>query len=243
MKDKIKQNLNQERETKILDFDGGNGSSIPILIEIAREHSAPLDVTIYDRKSTDIAEQLLIDNDFKRKGNTFTKNSLRFNIEPASTDFFRFLRGKEFDLSMSLDGSISAIPSQETRHDIIGALSIVSNRLVLTFVADDYYMDDVTLGRSRGLDRGEILLNGLNGMKSCGNDERAVTCGVYDEGQVKNILTAYGAQDIEVFRQDQHPMLAIFTCLASCFKTKMLGVVAKGKAVKLAGEVVNQITR
>lgn len=232
MKNKIKQNLNQETETTILDFDGGNGSSIPMLLEIAREHPEPLKITIIDRRSAAIAEQLLLDNGFEQEGKVFSKDNLRFNIISKPEYLMQAIYSSApFDLSIALGDKISAIAPQTLRHDVIKAISDVSDRMALSFKSDDYHMEDLTFARSRGYERGEIVANGPDGLQ---------TCGVYDERQVKNILTAYGAKEIEVFKQDQHPMLAIFTCIGSCFKSKMLGAVAKGKAARLDGRLITR---
>jgi hypothetical protein len=234
MKNKIKQSLNQDSQTKILDFAGGNGSSIPMLLEIAREHPAPLDVTIIDRRSTAIAEQLLLDNGFEQQGVTFRKDNLKFNIVSNPEYLTQAIYSSTFDLSLALGDKISAITPAKLRHDVIKSITDVSNKMILSFKAEDNYLDDLSFARSRGNPRGEILVNGPDGLQ---------TCGVYHETQVREILSEVGAKDIEVFREGQHPIAEVITCVASCFNAKTLGVVAKGKAVKLAGEVVNQIER
>jgi hypothetical protein len=234
MKNKIKQNLNQDTETKILDFDGGNGSSIPMLLEIAREHPAPLDVTIIDRRSTAIAEQLLLDNGFEQQGVTFKKDNLKFNIVSNPEYLTQAIYSNTFDLSLALGDRISAITPIKLRHDVIKSITDVSNKMILSFKSEDNYLDDLSFARSRGNPRGEILVNGSDGLQ---------TCGVYDETRVREILSEVGAKDVEVFREGQHPIAEVITCVASCFNAKTLGVVAKGKAIKLTGEIANQMER
>jgi hypothetical protein len=234
MKNRIKQNLNQDTETKILDFDGGNGSSIPMLIEIAREHPAPLDVTIIDRRSATIAEQLLADNGFKYETGKFAKDNLKFTIVADPEYLMQVIYSNTFDLSLALGDRISAITPIKLRHDVIKSITDVSNKMILSFKSEDNYLDDLSFARSSGHPRGEILVNGPDGLQ---------TCGVYHEAQVREILSEVGAKDVEIFREGQHPIAEVITCVASCFNAKTLGVVAKGKAVKLTGEVVNQMER
>jgi hypothetical protein len=231
MKNRIKQNLNQDTETKILDFDGGNGLSIPMLIEIAREHPAPLDVTIIDRRSAAIAKQLLVDNGFEQEGNTFRKDNLKFNIVSNPEYLTQAIYSNTFDLSLALGDRISAITPIKLRYDVIKGITDVSNKMILSFKAEDNYLDDLSFARSSGHPRGEILVNGPDGLQ---------TCGVYHEAQVREILSEVGAKDVEIFREGQHPIAEVITCVASCFNAKTLGVVAKGKAVKLNE---NQMTR
>ena len=234
MKNRIKQNLNQDSQTRILDFEGGNGSSITMLIEIAREHSAPLDITIIDRRSAASAEKLLLDNGFVQDGNTFEKDNLKFNIISKPEYLMQAIYSSgQFDLSFALGDKISTIAPQKLRHDVIKGLTDVSKKMILSFKAEDNYADDLKFARSMGYERGEIVVSGADGLQ---------TCGVYDEGQVRNILTAVGARDLEIFREGQHPAAEVITCVASCFNAKTIGVIANGKAVKLTGNV-NQMER
>ena len=76
MKDKIKQNLNPEYETRILDFDGGNAKSITMLMELASEHSQIIDVTVLRRDNPDSTIDCLLTNGFERNGSSFKKNNL-----------------------------------------------------------------------------------------------------------------------------------------------------------------------
>jgi hypothetical protein len=234
MKTRIKQFLNQDTQTQILDFGGGNGESIPLLIEIAREHPAPIEVTIIDRASADIAGQLLAGNGFAQDGHTFEKDNLKFNIISNPEYLMQAIYSSgQFDLSFALGDKISTIAPQKLRNSVIRGITDVSKKMILSFKSEDNYMDDLSFARSRGYEQGEIIVNGADGLQ---------TCGVYDEGQVRNILTAVGAKDLEIFREGQHPAAEIITCIASCFNAKTIGVVANGKAVKLAGNV-NQMTR
>jgi hypothetical protein len=234
MKGKIKQFLNQDSQTRILDFGGGNGKSIPMLIEIAGEHLAPIEVTIIDRRSAAIAEQLLLDNGFTQDGNSFQKDNLKFNIISNPEYLMQAIYSSgQFDLSFAFGDKISTIAPQKLRNDVIQGITDVSKKMILCFKAEDNYVDELKFARSRGYEQGEIIANGADGLQ---------TCGVYDESQVRNILTAVGAKDLEIFREGQHPAAEIITCVASCFNAKTIGVVANGKAVELAGNV-NQMTR
>ena len=235
MKSKIQQSLNQDKETKILNFDAGDGQAIPMLLEIAQKHPAPLLVTIIDRRRTDKAEQLLLSAGFNQEGTTFKRDSVTFNMIANPNHLIQTIYSSgPFDLALALGDRLSAVAPQMLRYDVLIAITNVSNKMALSFKADDYHMEDLSFARSRGYERGEILTNGPDGLQ---------TCGVYDVDQLKNVMKATGATNIEVFKQDEHPLLAILPGVGSCFKTRMLGVVAKGKAVRLADGVVNQIGR
>jgi len=227
MKNKIKQNLNQDTETRILDFDGGDRSSIPMLIEIAREHEEIIDVTIIDRNNSNPAIACLQENGFIQRGSSFRKENLFFNVLQPQPNFIDQIEQQPaFDLCIAPNERLSAVPGIRLRENTVAALANCSTKMILSLASDDMYLPDQSFARSRGNPRGEILRNGPQGLQ---------TFGLFDHKRINDLMKSTGVEEPELFIEEPK---GFFEWIVSGFKTKTHGIVSNGKASRLDGHLI-----
>lgn len=231
MKNKIKQNLNPEYETRILDFDGGNAKSIAMLMELASEHSQIIDVTVLRRSNPDITIDCLLANGFERNGSSFRKDNLFFNVlqPPANGDFIAQIeRQHGFDICLALDESLSAVPHVRLREITFHALANCAAKMIFTVASMDMYLQDQAFARSIGNPRGEILRNGANGLQ---------TFGLFNKERIGDLVGRIGIEEPEIFIEEPKSMI---DWISSGFATKTHGVVSNGKATRLDGRLTKR---
>jgi len=231
MKSKIKQNLNQETETRILDFDGGNANSIAMLMELASEHSQIIDVTVLRRDNPDSTIDCLLINGFERNGSSFRKNNLFFNVlqPPADGDFIAQIEQQHgLDICLALDEKLSAVPEVRLREITFHALANCAAKMIFTLASMDMYFEDQAFARSKGNPRGEILRNGSNGLQ---------TFGLFNKERIGDLVGRVGIEEPEIFIEEPKSMI---DWILSGFKTKTHGVVSNGKATRLDGRLIKK---
>lgn len=231
MKKRIKENLNQESETRILDFDGGNAKSITMLMELASEHSQIIDVTVLRRDNPDITIDCLLVNGFERNGSSFRKNNLFFNIlqPPADGDFIAQIENQQaFDICLALDEKLSAVSGARLREITFHALANCSAKMIFSLASMDMYLDDQKFARSKGNARGEILRLGANGLQ---------TFGLFNKNRINDLVGRIGIDEPEIFIEEPKGMIA---WVSSGFATKTHGVVSNGKATRLDGRLIKR---
>lgn len=232
MKNRIKQNLNPEYETKILDFDGGNGSSIPMLIEIAREHEEIIDVTIIDRNNSNPAIACLQENGFIQNGSSFRKENLFFNVlqPPADGDFIAQIEQQHaFDMCIALDESLSEIEGARLREITFHALANCSAKMLFSLASTDMHWKELAHASMRGVTTGEITRKNADGTYSA--------VGLFDKNRINNLVGRIGIDEPETFIEEPSGTIE---WVRSGFKTKTHGVVSNGKATRLDGRLIKR---
>jgi len=232
MKNKIKQNLNPEYETRILDFDGGNAKSITMLMELARDHSQIIDVTVLRRNNPDITVDCLLANGFERNGSSFRKNNLFFNVlqPPANGDFIAQIEQQHgFDMCIALDESLSEIEGVRLREITFHALANCSAKMLFSLAATDMYWKELAHASMRGVTTGEITRKNADGIW------RPV--GLFDKNRINNLVGRIGIDEPETFIEEPKGMI---DWISSGFATKTHGVVSNGKATRLDGRLIKR---
>lgn len=227
MKNRIKQNLNQDTETRILDFDGGNGASIPMLIELAREYREVIDVTIIDRNNAAPALACLQENGFIQIGSSLRKENLFFYVLRPQPNFLDQIEQQPaFDLCIAPNERLSAVPGIRLRENTVAALVNCSTKMILSLASNDMYLQDQSFARSSGNPRGEILRNGPHGLQ---------TFGLFDHERINDLMQSAGIREPETFIEEPK---GFFEWIVSGFKTKTHGIVSNGKASRLDGHLI-----
>jgi hypothetical protein len=232
MKNKIKQNLNQEIETRILDFDGGNAKSIAMLMELASDHSQIIDVTVLRRDNPEITIDCLLTNGFERNGSSFRKNNLFFNVlqPPADGDFIAQIEQQHgFDICLALDEKLSAVPEVRLREITFHALANCSAKMLFSLAATDMYWKELGHASMRGVTTGEITRKNADGIYE--------PVGLYDIKRINNLVGRIGIDEPETFIEEPSGMI---DWVRSGFKTKTHGVVSNGKATRLDGRLIKR---
>jgi len=232
MKDKIKQNLNPEYETRILDFDGGNAKSITMLMELASEHPQIIDVTVLRRDNPDSTIDCLLANGFERNGSSFRKNNLFFNVlqPPADGDFIAQIEQQHgFDICIALDEKLSAVPEVRLREITFYALANCSAKMLFSLAATDMYWKELGHASMRGITTGEITRKNADGI--------CEPVGLYDIKRINNLVGRIGIDAPETFVEEPSGMI---DWVRSGFKTKTHGVVSNGKATRLDGRLIKR---
>jgi hypothetical protein len=231
MKKRIKENLNQESETRILEFDGGNAKSITMLMKLASEHSQIIDVTVLRRDNPDITIDCLLANGFERNGSSFRKNNLFFNVlqPPADEDFIAQIENQQaFDICLALDEKLSAVSGARLREITFHALANCSAKMIFSLASMDMYLEHQKFARSKGNARGEILRLGANGLQ---------TFGLFNKNRINDLVGRIGIDEPEIFIEEPKGMIA---WVSSGFATKTHGVVSNGKATRLDGRLIKR---
>jgi hypothetical protein len=232
MKNKIKQNLNPESETRILDFDGGNAKSIVMLMELASDHSQIIDVTVLRRNNPDITVDCLLANGFERNGSSFRKDNLFFNVlqPPANGDFIAQIEQQQaFDMCIALDESLSEIEGARLREITFHALANCSAKMLFSLAATDMYWKELGHASMRGVTTGEITRRNADGIYE--------PVGLYDIKRINHLVGRIGIDEPETFIEEPSGMI---DWVRSGFKTKTHGVVSNGKATRLDGRLIKR---
>ena len=232
MKSRIKQNLNPEYETRILDFDGGNGKSITMLMELASEHSQIIDVTVLRRDNPDSTIDCLLANGFERNGSSFRKNNLFFNVlqPPADGDFIAQIEQQHgFDICLALNEKLSAIPEIRLREITFHALANCSAKMLFSLAATDMYWKELGHASMRRVTTGEITRKNAEGIWEA--------VGLFDKNRIKDLVGRIGIDEPEIFIEEPKGMV---DWISSGFATKTHGVVSNGKATRLDGRLIKR---